>query len=449
VGFKFAGPLRVSQANPRYLTDESGRALYLTGSHNWVNLQDGGANRFDYDAFLDFLHQHNHNFFRLWAWESSTWVLPDSRQITLDPLPFARTGPGLGRDGKPRFDLTRFNSAYFDRLRQRVIAAGDRGLYVGVMLFQGFSVSRKHASRRFSPWMGHPFHRENNVNGIDGDADGDGEGYEVHTLASRELTRIQETYVRQAIDTVNDLDNVIYEISNESHGGSTAWQVHMIDLIHRYETEKPKQHPVWMSYQWDGLSGAGTNADLFGSPAEVISPNHEGGYQDDPPANDGSKVILNDTDHLWGVGGDAAWVWKSFLRGLNPVFMDPYRDIRAGCTFDPRWDPARRAMGDTLRYANRVNLVEMIPAGELASSGYCLARPGIEYLVYVPEGIKATTVTVDLAGAEGELVAEWFDVSAGQVAGSVTVRGDARRAFTATFKGEAVLYVHKPPTKRD
>jgi hypothetical protein len=34
---------------------------------------------------------------------------------------------------------------------------------------------------------------------------------------------IQEAYVKKVIDTVNDLDNVLYEISNESRGSSDEW----------------------------------------------------------------------------------------------------------------------------------------------------------------------------------------------------------------------------------
>ena len=30
------------------------------------------------------------------------------------------------------------------------------------------------------------------------------------------ITALQEAYVRKVVDTVNDLDNVLYEISNES-----------------------------------------------------------------------------------------------------------------------------------------------------------------------------------------------------------------------------------------
>lgn len=36
----FNGPLRQNPTNPRYFTDESGQAIYLTGSHTWAVMQD-------------------------------------------------------------------------------------------------------------------------------------------------------------------------------------------------------------------------------------------------------------------------------------------------------------------------------------------------------------------------------------------------------------------------
>ena len=73
-----AGPLRVDPKNSRYFTDESGRAIYLTGSHTWANLQDQGPKdpppKFDYVRYLDFLRERNHNFIRLWAWEQARWA---------------------------------------------------------------------------------------------------------------------------------------------------------------------------------------------------------------------------------------------------------------------------------------------------------------------------------------------------------------------------------------
>jgi hypothetical protein len=36
----FRGTLRKHPTNPRYFTDDSGQAIYLTGSHAWAVLQD-------------------------------------------------------------------------------------------------------------------------------------------------------------------------------------------------------------------------------------------------------------------------------------------------------------------------------------------------------------------------------------------------------------------------
>ncbi len=450
------GPLKVHPDNRRYFTDGSGKAIYLTGSHTWSNLVDMGPAdpppRFDFAAYLDFLERLGHNFIRLWTWESTTWDTrgnnPQWRKEKphhAAPQPWARTGQsavgtlGPALDGKPKFDLTKFNPDYFRRLRSRVEAAGKRGIYVSIMLFEGWGL-------QFSPgaWESHPFHPDNNVNGIDGDRNGDGKGIEIHALASPKVTARQEAYVRKLVDTVNDLDNVLYEISNENHPPSTRWQYHVVRYVHDYERRKPKQHPVGMTFQYRG----GSNRTLFESPADWISPNHEGGYRDNPPAADGSKVVLSDTDHLWGIGGNQAWVWKSFLRGLNPIFMDPYDGVVLGARLDPKWDPVRLNMGHTLRYANRLNLAAATPQNELASTGYCLAGRGkkkTEYLVYLPSGGK---VTVNLSAAKGRLAVEWFHPSTGKAQPAEAVRGGARRELTAPFEGDAVVCLYAKEAKR-
>lgn len=159
-----SGPLRVSAENPRYFADGSGRIVYLTGSHTWTSMQDIGftdpPTPFDFDAYLNFLVEHHHSFFRLWRFEPARWTdrhAPDPKYFT--PHPWKRTGPGLALDGKPKFDLNQLDPAYFDRLRSRVVAAGERNIHVGVMLFEGWGLS-------FASWDGHPFNVQNNLQGI-------------------------------------------------------------------------------------------------------------------------------------------------------------------------------------------------------------------------------------------------------------------------------------------
>jgi len=433
------GPLRAHRDNPRYFADGSGRAILLVGSHTWSNLVDIGPSdppaKFDFAGYLDFLERHHHNFIRLWTWEPVTWNTERNRRKGIHhagPQPWARTGPGKALDGKAKFNLEKFSGEYFRRLRSRVSAAGKRGIYVSVMLFEGWAMQFSGGA-----WEGHPFNAGNNVNGINGDVNGDGKGLEVHTLAGKAVTAVQEAYVRKVIDTVNDLDNVLYEISNENHPPSGKWQYHMIDYIHKYEKSKGARHPVGMTFQYRG----GSNKTLFASPADWVSPNPAGGYRDDPPAAGGKKVVLSDTDHLWGIGGSRQWVWKSFLRGHNPIFMDPYDGVVLGPRSDKRWDPIRRAMGQALRLSERIDLAGMTPRNKLASTGYCLAKAAkrsAEYLVYLPKG---GGVTVDLSAASGEMAVEWFNPQSGKWHKGAAVRGGASRKLTAPFQGDAVLYV--------
>jgi hypothetical protein len=435
---KTAGPLRVHPTNPRYFTDGSGRAVYLTGAHTWANLQDIGFTdpppAFGYTAHLEFLRKRHHNFIRLWRWELSRWTeARDQRVRYCAPHPWKRTGPGQALDGKPRFDLHQLDPSYFDRLRSRVIAAGERGIYVSIMLFEGWGLS-------FASWVGHPFNVQNNVQGIDGDPNGDGKGKETHTLAIPDVTRIQETYVRKVIDTVNDRDNVLFEIANESvFDFSREWQYHMIRFVKESEKRKPKQHPVGMT----GYTRS-ENEVMMGSPADWVSlggtgyTREEGLFKSDPPPADGKKVVLLDTDHIWGVGGGREWVWKSFLRGHNPIWMDPYDSASAWEPVPANAEEVRRDLGTTRRYAQKMNLAAMTPRGELASSRYCLADPGKEYLVYLPDGGE---VTVDLTAASGALAVEWFDPRTGSAMKRERTAGGDRRRFQAPFTGDAVLYL--------
>lgn len=442
------GPLRVLVANPRYFTDGSGRAVYLTGSHTWLNLQDGVLTdpppAFDYTKWLDFVQAHHHNFFRLWIWEQTKWSVEWSAPYYIMPMPYLRTGPGKALDGKAKFDLTQFDQTYFDRMRQRVMEAGQRGMYVSIMLFDGWSVAYpKGPYQLANPWDGHPFNGNNNINAIDGDRNGDDSGTEINELADPAITALQELYIRKVIGTVNDLDNVLYEISNESHADSKLWQYHLIDYIHTYEASKPKQHPVGMTVIWPD----GNNDDLFNSNAEWISPN---GSLADPPAADGRKVVIADTDHLCGICGDRGWVWKSFVRGQNPLFMDQYDDSYkldgGGYDLNNANDVSlRKNLGYTRIFADRLNLAVMTPHGELSSSQYCLANPAptdAAYLVYSPNGGK---VTIDLSATPSELQVEWFNPETGATTAGGVVDGGASRSFTAPFAGDAVLYLYQKP----
>ena len=484
-----AGPLVVSERNPRYFTVASGdtadrTAVYLTGSHVNNNFGDGSGpgpdcaeipEPNDFRAYLGFLEERGHNFIRLWRWEQfKSQVAGGDFHFCMSPQPWPRTGPGTARDGKPKFDLLSFDPAFFERLRDYVIAAGNEGLYVSVMLFEGFGL---HLSLHPDNVEGHPFHAANNVNGVGVTSIND---YQVLPLDPGVQT-LQEVYVREVIDTVQDLPNVLYEVANESSGGgsvdgefleaiglseppdwgdSTGWQYWVIDLVKSYEAQMGyARHPVGMTMQYPVPDQGKVNDVLFESPADWISP----GFDDvqspmegsrwltDPPASGGAKVIISDTDHYSPMSSDALWAWKSFLRGHNPILYDlgivtgvNPPDPSTGSPSFASLEAARYAMGDTMRLAHQMDLIAMKPRGDLSSTGYALANPGEEYLVLQPLE-SADPITVSLEA--GIYSVRWHDVASRETrdAGPVRVENQGNTTFSSPFAeaGPAVLYLKR------
>jgi hypothetical protein len=347
-----------------------------------------------------------------------------------EPHPWVREGPGFANDAKLKFDLTRFNLEYFDHLRQRVQASRHRGIYTSIMLFEGWAV------QFLDVWKYHPFNGHNNINGLEADSGNDRRGLEFYTLENtavgKRILALQLAYVRNVIDSVNDLDNVLFEICNEAGAYSTEWQYFIVRYIKDYEARKPWQHPVGMNFQYQG----GSNQTLFDSPADWVSPNAgepDEAYIDNPSPTYRGKVIVNDADHLWGhTLGDSTWVWKSFCRGLHILFME---------TLDPSptWqDSARQAMGQARFLSTRVDLASLLPHGELTSTAYCLARSGDEYLVFQPcDG----SFTLDLSDVTGQFTVQWLDAAVGNPISGECIAGGSVRQFTPPFKAPTVLHL--------
>ncbi|MET0801650.1 MAG: hypothetical protein ABWZ53_10835, partial [Actinomycetota bacterium] len=390
------------------------------------------------------------------------------------------TGPGEASDGRPKFDLDRFDDEYFQRLRDRVVAAGDRGMYVAVMLFEGWGIHLSSAPLHIE---GHPFHAMNNVSGV---GIGSILDYQVMPLEAR-VQELQQTYLQKVIDALRDLPNLLWEVANESSGGgrvdlefaaylgqdsvpewgdSTEWQHWVIGTVKRHEAEMGYEpHPVGMTMQFPVADQTKVNDPLYDSPAEWISPGFEepdyfpgnpelpaSGWFADPPPGDGWKVVIADTDHFAPGGGDALWVWKTFTRGHHPILMDfgligglhPSDATAGASTSFESFEPARRAMGDTVRFAERMDLISMEPRRDLSSTGYALANPGREYLVLRPDPADDRfTVMVDA----GTYSAEWFHVGDRHSAedGEVATDGSHPTSFKPPFAapGPAVLYLKK------
>ena len=124
-------------------------------------------------------------------------------------------------------------TAYFERLRDFVAKAGQRGVVVELVLF---------CTMYEDPlWNASPMNARNNVNGI-----GKMARQEVYNAKDPPLLAVQTAVVRKIVTELNRFDNLYYEVCNEPYerGGLTKAK-----RMRFTSTAEPKSSWSWNS-QW-------------------------------------------------------------------------------------------------------------------------------------------------------------------------------------------------------
>lgn len=458
-----AGPLIVHPDNPRYLRDTTGKTILLAGLETQVAIQDRppdvagtGTLAGGWSGWLSKLITHRINYTRLMTFESTSFVSwsPGTGNITPATWYKRSSTPGAD-DGGNKYDLDQFNEAqpiasfvkdsnspfYFTRLRSRLLDMRAVGIYASVPLFQGWTHFDQGG---FDPFPGHPFKTSNNVNGL--------------TCANAAafvglgaaIKARQEAYVDHLLAFVGDLDNVIWETSNEESG--TLACATFLEYWVAYLKARSSKLVCHNGGQFTSFSVANyktnLNADVWGSAADIGTPIASDGavFQPEPSAKDPSganasynydppawsqgvfpaKVIVADIDHMGceinmnTAARRRAWPWKCFCRGLHPMWLD--QDGLDSATFED----ARLNLTLIADVSALLELSTMTPQNALSSASYCLAS-ATQLVVWCPSG---AAVNVNLTGKPGTFTLTWYNAVTGAVSAGGTVAGGASRTIT-------------------
>ena len=439
--------LRLSPENPHLFVDGL-RPVYLVGDSFYgpvANLD------FDYEKYLDILESNGINLTRLFLFGFFDVSLADHLEV----YPWPRTGPGTGFGGYMKFDLSQFDNTFFSRLTDFISEAADRGIYVELTLFEGVSLRNSENS-----WNLHAFNSQNNINGLNGDPNDDGVGYESYTLMLPALITVQEQYVKKVIDETNTFGNIFYEIANESpcngnplNAEEALWHEHFVEFITDYEATKPQQHLIAVNDDFTGFDGApSANVDVLTYHVRTFSVDMEPALVNSRAESlySTNKPITFDEPVPFLAGNSVVkWrkaAWTRFVSGghINPLdwtFEGPHGGDNDGTG----GETLRRQLGILSRYVNNVvGFSEMVPHDNFVLSGnaYCLANIGSEYVLYLPEG---GSVTVDLSGAAGTLPVEWLNVQTEQTTPASPATGGGPVAFVSPLTGDCVLHIGDHP----
>lgn len=442
-----AQPLALHPDNPRYFLWNNKPAVLVGSTEHYgavMNLD------FDYTRYLDALAKDGLNLTRTF---SGTYLeIAESFNITDNTLapkagryigPWARTEAG-------KFDLSKFDDKYFERLKDFVSQAARRGVVVEYVLFCTLYNDKL--------WDVSPMNPRNHVNEI-----GNPPRKEVFTLKHAKLLAAQEAFVRKAVTELNGFDNLYFEICNEPYfeGVADDWQAHIAQVIVETEKGLPRKHLVAQNIANDKKKvekvtpGVSILNFHYATPPETVEMNY--GHQlpigDDETGFRGKEDVHYRTEG-WDflVAGGATYnnLDYSFTAGHPDGTLSDYKSPGGGST------ALRKSLGAAKRFMESLDLPRMKPLnsaikggrgtvlftgprskGDSARAGAMtvrvLADPGRQYAIYLRGGGGAQ---IDLDLPKGAYRLEWINTRDGAVLKSEDVNhaGGARSLTSPDYE---------------
>lgn len=408
-----AEPLRLHPENPHYFLFRGKPVVLITSGEHYgavLNLD------FDHVKYVEALARDGLDLTRTF---SGAYVEPQGAfniaRNTLAPAPgrfiapWARSEePGYAGGGN-KFDLSRWDVAYFRRLRDFLSHASRCGVVVEMNLFCPFYEDAQ--------WKLSPLNAANNVDGI-----GKVPRTDVYTLdRSGGLLAVQEAMVRKIVEELKDFDNLYYEICNEPYfGGVTlAWQHRIADVIVEAERSFPHRHLI--------------SQNIANGSAKVESPHpavsilnfHYATPPDAVALNYGLARVIGDNETGFRGTADRHYrmeAWEFIVAGgglynnLDYSFAVGHED---GTFRYPEKQPGggtarlRRQLRFLKEFIGGFDFVRMKPDPSVVRGGVpekaravVLAEAGKAYAVYVTGGGKAD-LRLDLP--KGSYRARWVD----------------------------------------
>ncbi len=442
VAMSAAAPIALHPVNPHYFVWRGQPAILITSAEHYGAV----LNRdFDYRRYLDTLAADGMNYTRVFsgAYVEPTGAFKIARN-TLAPAagrflaPWARSAdPGYANGGN-KFDLTRWDADYFERLKAFVRYAADKNIVVEITLFCPMYDELQ--------WRLSPLNAVNNVNGI-----GTVTRTNVYTLAGdRRLLDVQVALTRKVVAELNEFDNLFFEICNEPYfGGVTmTWQHHIADTIVDTERTLPAKHLIAQNIANKSATIVTPHPAVsifnfhYATPPQAVNMNAALG-----------KVIGDDETGFRGTS-DALYrseAWEFILAGgglYNNLDYSFTVDHEDGTFEYPSTQPGggshelRRQLRVLREFMNGVNFVRMSANPSIVKDGVpvggavqALVAADEAIAVYLRQSLKeessesraAASIQIDLPGGTWQV--EWIDPTNGATVKAGRVDGGGLRTL--------------------
>jgi len=230
------GVIRVSEKNPHYYEYRGKEILLITSAEHYGAVI---SKHFDYVKYFDMLAEYGLNYTRMYPGAlvepEGHWMQEDTLTPGLDVIvPWARSDEPGYRCGGNKFDLSKWDPEFFERLHDFLQEADKRDIIVEICFFNCLHEGY---------WVCCPLHKDANIQGV-----GDCADVDFQTLDNELLVREQLRYLEKIMVETNKYDNILYEFCDEPTTILTPsrkaymWIDKLIDTAVAVEEKLPKKH---------------------------------------------------------------------------------------------------------------------------------------------------------------------------------------------------------------
>ena len=381
--------------------------------------------------------------------------------------PWVRSGQGTAWDGLAKYDLTKFNDWYFQRLKQFADLCDRQGTILFFNFYMQHTLLENQAHYADFPWRPanciQPTKMPDRIPAANA-------FYDVSNSLHRKL---HETYIRKCLDVLGRNSNVVF-LGSEEFTGPQSFMQFWLDTVLAWETKtgrrvhvglgatkdvvdavlaKPKYaarvSTVDLRYWWyqpDGKLSAPRGG-------QAVAGRYTGGVEKTTAEQFYRQIKEYRLKYpqkalLHGIPGTRQHAWAALMAGGSMLIGQlPYPDLK-----DPRQyiSPARclaiQATYDFIRRHLSASLPAMKPSDFVRNDSkttWCLADSGRTYLVYTLGGGR---IRLDLSMAQEDLQAKWLDPRTGKLtdANGGSVAPGALTTFKTPDNRDWALWLSHP-----
>ncbi len=381
--------------------------------------------------------------------------------------PWERSGKGNAWDGLTKYDLTRFNEWYFNRLKQFADLCDRKGTVLLFHFYMQHALLETNAHYVDFPW------RPENCIQATGMPDRNPAANAFYDTRHPARRRLHELYIRHCLEKLGTNTNVIFLVGEEFTGPLSfmefwldtilTWQkekkitVHIgltgckdvIDAVLKKPRYKKAISTIDLRYWWYKPDGS-----LFAPRGGTEVP---GRYKTQGAAQTTPQQIHRQIRKyrnkyprkalIQQMEASRRQTWAFFMGGGSllvrylcyPGNQDPpaYTAPADSALILPLYRFIRDHLGDTLQHTHPLDVIRDHP-----ERNWCLGWENNHYLVYALEG---GTFRIDLTGAGGTFTARWLDPRTGKLRANETpdIQAGGIVTFSCPDKQDWILWLSK------